>query len=71
MLISPAPVQTSTICARNIRAIHLSHPERTQAEIYDYSVSATKTAVVSAGTVTVPCFESNVDSRVIGSLEAR
>ena len=36
---------------------------------FAYSVSDTKTAVVSAGTVTVPCCELKVDCRVAGSLE--
>src|SRR5271168_4869054 len=36
-----------------------------------YSVSATKTAVVSAGTVAVPALELNVDCLVVGSLDFR
>jgi hypothetical protein len=36
-----------------------------------YSVSATKTAVVGAGTVAVPALELNVDCPVVGSLEFR
>src|SRR5271167_1617683 len=36
-----------------------------------YSVSATKTAVVSAGTVAVPVLELNVDCLVVGSLDFR
>ena len=35
-----------------------------------YSVSATKTAVVSAGTAAVPALELNVDCLVVGSLES-
>src|SRR5271170_5374160 len=41
------------------------------ANLIAYWVSATKTAVVSAGTVAVPAFELNVDCLVVGSLEFR
>ena len=40
-------------------------------QVNAYSVSATKIAVVSAGTLTVPSLGSNVDFLVVGSLEFR